>query len=163
VQSVPQFIPAGSLTIVPLGVPLDVISFTIVVVNAYPEELLKVAVHATLLFRVTLPAVQLLDHPANVEPGAAVARRLTFVPLLKLFVHVLPQLIPVGLLVTVPVPVPARLTERVYVLIGLNTAVHVMLAFIVTLASLQSASPDQLAKLEPLEGAAANLTTVPPV
>jgi hypothetical protein len=147
VQSVPQFIPAGSLTIVPLGVPLDVISFTIVVVNAYPEELLKVAVHATLLFRVTLPAVQLLDHPANVEPGAAVARRLTFVPLLKLFVHVLPQLIPTGLLVTVPVPVPARLTVSVYVVVvRLNTAVQLMLAFTVTVLP-QAVLPDQPAKV----------------
>ena len=113
---------------------------------------------------VTLPAaVQLPDQPANVEPEAAVATRLTFVPLLRLAVHALPQLIPVGLLVTVPVPVPTRLTESVYVLMRLNTAVHVMLAFIVTLPSLQSALPDQLAKVEPLAGAAVNFTTLPPV
>ena len=113
---------------------------------------------------VTLPAaVQLPDQPANVEPEAAVALKVTAVLLLRIVVQVLPQLIPVGLLVTVPVPVPTRLTESVYVLMRLNTAVHVMLAFIVTLPSLQSALPDQLAKVEPLEGAAVNFTTLPPV
>ena len=159
----PQLIPAGSLTIVPLAVPLEVTSLTTVLVKVYPEEL-KVAVQLMLPVMVTLPvAVQLPDQPANVEPEAAVATRLMFVPLLRLAVQVLPQLIPVGVLVTVPVPVPARLTESVYVLMRLNTAVHVMLAFIVTLPSVQSALPDQLEKVEPVAGVAINFTTLPPV
>jgi hypothetical protein len=113
---------------------------------------------------VTLPvAVQLPNQPANVDPEAAVAVNVTAVPLLRVVEQELPQLIPVGLLVTVPVPVPARFTESVYVLIRLKTAVQVMLAFIVTVPSMQSAFPDQLAKVEPLTGAALKLTTVPPV
>lgn len=63
---------------------------------------------------VTLPAaVQLPDQPENVEPEAAEAVNVTAVPLLILAVQVLPQLIPTGLLVTVPVPFPARVTASV--------------------------------------------------
>ena len=108
-------------------------------------------------------AVQLPDQPANVEPEAGVAAKVTAVPLLSVVEQVLPQLIPVGLLVTVPVPVPARLTVSVYAVMRLNTAVQFILPFMVTLPSLQSALPDQLVKLEPLAGAAVNFTTVPPV
>ena len=155
--------PAGLLTIVPPAVPLDVTSLTTLVVNVYPE-LLNVAVQPMLPVIVTVPAVvQLPDQPANVEPDAGIAVKVMAVPLFSVVEQVLPQLIPVGLLVTVPVPVPARLTVSMYVLISLNTAVQVMLAFMVTLPSLQSASPDQLAKTESLAGAAINFTTVPPV
>jgi hypothetical protein len=151
------------LTIVPPAVPLDVTSLTTLVVNVYPE-LLNVAVQPMLPVIVTVPAVvQLPDQPANVEPEADVAVKVTAVPLLSVVEQELPQLIPVGLLVTVPVPVPARLTVSVYAVMRLNTAVQLMLAFIVTLPSVQSALPDQLAKVEPVAGAAVNFTTLPPV
>ena len=48
--------------------------------------------------------------PVKVEPGAAVAVRVTEV--LKLAEQVKPQLIPAGALVTVPLPVPAGTTVR---------------------------------------------------
>src|SRR5579864_6314695 len=54
--------------------------------------------------------VQAPLHPANVEPDAGEAVSVTAVPLLKFALHVLGQLIPVGLLVTFPLPVPARVT-----------------------------------------------------
>jgi hypothetical protein len=54
--------------------------------------------------------VQAPDHPANVEPEAGVAVRVTEAPLLKLALHVDGQLIPAGLLTTVPEPVPAFVT-----------------------------------------------------
>ncbi len=50
--------------------------------------------------------VQAPDHPAKVEPVDGVAVRLTVVPLSKLAEQVEPQLIPAGLLVTVPFPLP---------------------------------------------------------
>jgi hypothetical protein len=50
------------------------------------------------------------DHPANVEPELAVAVSVTDVPLAKLALQVVPQLMPAGLLVMVPVPVPASCT-----------------------------------------------------
>ena len=128
--------------------------------NVYPDPL-KVAVQPILPVIVTLPvAVQLPDQPANVEPEAAVAVNVTAVPLLRLVVQVLPQLIPAGLLVTVPVPFPARVTVSVYVVIKLNTAVQFMLAFMVTLPLVQ-AVPDQPVNVEPLAGIAVRLTTVP--
>jgi hypothetical protein len=65
--------------------------------------------------------VQLLDvpeqaplQPLNVEPLAGVALRVTAVPLAKLAEQVVPQLIPVGWLVTAPVPVPDFVTDSVY-------------------------------------------------
>jgi hypothetical protein len=55
---------------------------------------------------------QLPDQPAKDEPDAGVALRVTEVPLLKFAEQVLPQLMPAGELVTVPLPVPAFTTER---------------------------------------------------
>jgi hypothetical protein len=133
------------LTIVPPEVPLDVDSLITLVVKVYPE-LLKVAVQAMLPVIVKLPAVQLLDQPANVEPEAGVAVNVTAVPLLRVVEQVLPQLIPAGLLVTVPLPVPRRFTVKLYVVIKLNTAVQLILPFTVTVPLLQ-AVPDQPAKV----------------
>jgi hypothetical protein len=126
---------------------------------------LKVAVQPMLLVIVTLPAaVQLPDQPPNVDPEAGAAVKVTAVPLLRIVVQVLPQLIVPGLLVTVPLPVPARVTVSVYVVIKLNVAVQVMLPVIVKLtwglAVLQPV-PDQPAKTEPVAGAAVRLTRVP--
>ena len=132
--------------------------------NVYPE-LLKVAVQPMLLVIVTLPAaVQLPDQPPNVDPVAGVPVKVTELPLLRIVVQVLPQLIVPGLLVTVPLPVPARVTVSVYVVIKLNVAVQVMLPVIVKLtlglAVLQPV-PDQPANTEPVAGAAVRLTRVP--
>src|SRR5215471_21045149 len=49
-------------------------------------------------------------HPANVVPLAAAAVNVTLVPASKAALHAVGQLIPAGLLVTVPLPVPATLT-----------------------------------------------------
>ena len=54
--------------------------------------------------------VQAPDHPANVELLFATALSVTMVPLVKLALQVAPQLIPPGLLMTVPPPVPAGRT-----------------------------------------------------
>jgi hypothetical protein len=65
---------------------------------------------------VTLHVVPLLEvqpvQLARVEPLAAVAVSVTLLPELKLALQTEPQLIPTGLLVTVPVPVPDLLTLR---------------------------------------------------
>jgi hypothetical protein len=52
-------------------------------------------------------------HPVKAEPALGVAVSVTTVPLTKSAAHVAPQLIPAGLLVTVPVPAPARVTVSV--------------------------------------------------
>ena len=73
----------------------------------------NVAVTETSLVNVTLQVpvpVQAPDQPANVEPAFGAAVSVTMVPLVKLALHVAPQSIPAGLLVTVPAPVPALWT-----------------------------------------------------
>jgi hypothetical protein len=50
------------------------------------------------------------DHPANVESAFGVAVNVTAVPAVKLALQVCPQLMPAGLLLTVPPPVPAATT-----------------------------------------------------
>jgi hypothetical protein len=52
------------------------------------------------------------DQPTKVLPGFGVAVKMTLVPLLKVSVQSAPQLMPTGLLVTVPDPVPALVTMR---------------------------------------------------
>jgi len=77
---------------------------------------LKVAVQVMLAFMVTVPVVQPEpDQPANVEPAAGVAVKVTEVPLLKVAEQVLPQFMPAGLLLTMPDPVPLLAIERVNV------------------------------------------------
>jgi len=70
----------------------------------------KVAVTEVLDFMVTAQVGDVPehppDHPVKVEPAAGLAVRATTVPALKL--------VPVGLLLTVPVPVPDMLRLNAY-------------------------------------------------
>ena len=61
-------------------------------------------VRATVMLTLLLQPVPL--QPANVEPVAGVAVKVTIAPLAKEAEHVAPQLMPAGLLATVPFPVP---------------------------------------------------------
>ena len=63
--------------------------------------------------QVPVPEQPSPDQPVKVEPEAGLAVRATDVPELKLAEQVEPQLMPLGLLVTVPEPVPVLETERV--------------------------------------------------
>lgn len=49
-------------------------------------------------------------HPAKTELVPALAVNVTVVPAAKLALHVCPQFIPAGALVTVPVPLPESVT-----------------------------------------------------
>ena len=77
---------------------------------------LKLAVTCWLALRVIVQAESLPlhppVHPANDEPTAGVSLRVISVPLTKLALQVGAQLIPDGLLATVPVPVPAAVTAK---------------------------------------------------
>jgi hypothetical protein len=77
----------------------------------------NVAVTAAAAFIVTVHRPVPLQppplQPVNADPAFGVAVSVTTVPLTKSAAHVAPQLIPAGLLVTVPVPDPARVTVSV--------------------------------------------------
>jgi hypothetical protein len=107
-QVPPQLIPAGLLFTVPVPAPAP--SFA--TVNGYVESVnLAFTDLAALIVTEHAPVpVQAPLHPAKVDPAPAVAVSVTTVPLAKFALHVPGQLIPGGLLVTVPLPVPARET-----------------------------------------------------
>src|SRR5207249_517510 len=104
-------------------------------------------------------------HPVNVDPAAGVAVRVTTVPEVKEVEQVAGQEMPVGALVTVPVPAPAVLTVSANE-DCMKVAVTVVAAFSVTA---QVPVPEQPPPLHPVnaEQAAAHempagaLVTVP--
>jgi hypothetical protein len=63
--------------------------------------------------QVAVPEHPSPDQPVKVEPVEATAVRVTTVLFGKLYKQVEPQLMPLGELVTVPVPVPTLVTSRV--------------------------------------------------
>ena len=113
-QVAPQLIPAELLVTVPLPVLVTVR------VKAGPKLAVTVlaAVMAT-LHSLGLPDVGVQPaHLTKVEPAAGVAVRVAVVGvtvalLRKAAMQSLPQLIPVGTLVTVPLPVPTFVAVRV--------------------------------------------------
>ena len=161
VQVVGQLMPAGLLRIVPLPAPLSV---TVSVICG--GVVLNVAVTLVLALRVTAQVpvpVQAPDQPAKVEPVLAAAVNVTGVPLAKLALQMVPQLIPAGILVTAPAPVPPSAT--VSVICGgaeVKVAVTLVLALRVTThAPVPVQAPDQPVKVEPVLAAAVNVTGVP--
>ena len=54
--------------------------------------------------------VQAPVHPAKIELSSGFVFSVTDVPAAKLALHVIPQLMPAGALVTVPVPLPEFVT-----------------------------------------------------
>jgi hypothetical protein len=102
-------------------------------------------------------------HPAKVDPAAAVAVRVTEVPLLKLAEQVVPQLMPAGELVTVPVPAPAFVSVRLKVC-NVNVAVTDCAALMVTTQeAVPVHAPLHPVKTEPADGVAVSVTDVPAV
>ncbi len=74
---------------------------------------------AALIVTVRVPSAFVVPsplHPLKVEPAAGLAVSVTLVPWSKLAEQVEPQLMPAGLLVTVPLPAPVLLTVSGYVI-----------------------------------------------
>ena len=69
---------------------------------------------STLTVQIPVPVHAPLQ-PVKVEPVLAAAVKVTLAPLLKLVLHVEPQVIPAGEELTVPLPVPLFVTVRAYV------------------------------------------------
>ena len=130
--------------------------------------LLNVAVTASVALMVTeQPPVPLHPaplQPAKVEPSEGDAVSATTCPLAKLAEHVGWQEIPAGLLLTVPVPLPASVTVNVkFVVPLLNVAVTICAAVMVTEhpAVPLHPAPLQPAKVAPWAGVAVSATTCP--
>jgi hypothetical protein len=132
-----QLIPAGVLVTVPLPAPDKA------TVNAMlPMPPLKVAVTVSAAESVRLQVlmpVQAPLHPPKEKLLFGVAVRVSWLLGAKLALHVPGQLIPAGLLVTEPVPLPVVATVRA--MPALNVALTVSAAVIVTT---QELVPEQL-------------------
>src|SRR5215471_9470833 len=105
-----QLIPAGLLVTVPLPVPA-----TLTVSGCGSKVKVAVTLRAWVMLTVQgpVPLHPSPLQPANVAPLAAAAVNVTLVPASKVALHAVGQLMPAGLLVTVPLPVPATLTVTV--------------------------------------------------
>jgi hypothetical protein len=135
-------------------------------VNAVVVVRRKVAVTdcAALIDTVQLPVpVQAPLHPAKAEPVAAVSAKVTLVPPAKFALQVPGHLMPVGVLATVPDPLPAIVTDSGKVTGALKVAVTDCAAIIVTVQRPVPAQPPPLhpAKVDPAVGVSVRVTLVP--
>src|SRR5213083_245721 len=155
----PQAIPAGLLVTVPAPAPA-------LVSVRVKDGTANVAVTEVAAFSVTMqvpvpeqpPPLQ----PEKVEPAVGVAVKVTEVPLANAAAQVVPQAMPAGALVTVPLPTPLELTVSVKDWIA-NVAVTEVAALIVTVQVPVPEQPPPLQpeKVEPATGAAVKVTAVP--
>jgi len=136
--------------------------------DGVPPGASKVAVTVSACGSVTtqlpLPLQPLPLQLAKVSPPVEVAVSVTVMPSSYVAVQVLPQLIPVGTLVTVPVPVPASVTvrgcvggvleEKVAETVADETKVRAQL-------SVPVQAPPQLENVLPLLGVAVRVTLEP--
>ena len=126
---------------------------------------MKLAVTAFAAVMVTLqvpiPEHPLPLQPANLEFADGEAAKVTTVLLPKDAKQVEPQVMPAGLLVTVPLPAPVLLTVNAYV-INAKLAVTAFAAFIVTLQVPipEHPLPLQPVNVEPVDAAAVKVTAV---
>lgn len=145
-----QLIPAGLLVTVPVPETLTV--------SAYPG--LNVAARAAAALTVTLQAPvpeHAPLHPPNIELAPAEAVSVTCVPCVKLAEHVVGQLMPAGLLFTVPVPETLTVSSCA----GLNVAVTALAAITVTLqACVPEHNPLHPLNIELVFGEAVSVTCV---
>src|SRR5437773_3784240 len=157
-QVAPQVMPAGLLVTVPAPVPaLETVSVKVCRVKVAVTVVAPESVTVQGLVPAQPPPLQ----PLKVEPAAGAAVSVTAVPLVKLAAQVAPQLMPAGLLVTVPAPAPAL--ETVSTRAGVKVTVTVVAAEIVTTHDPVPEQPPPLQppKVEPAAGAAVSVTAVP--
>lgn len=148
-QVLPQLMPAGVETTLPVLLPLRVIDRVWCVSE-------KVAPTKTASFIVTEQVsdvpLQAPVQPVKADPATGLAVSFTTVRLLITARHELPQLMPAGAEVTLPPPVPSRVTSSVWV-IRVNVAVTLRAAFIgSSQAPVPVQAPVHPAKREPAAG-----------
>src|SRR2546425_700751 len=101
--------------------------------------------------------------PVNTDPLAGAAVNVTDVPLANDALHVAPQSMPAGLLVSVPLPLPVFVTVRAYTYNCVKVALTACAAVIVTTHVPVPLHPAPLQPLntEPADGLAVRVTIVP--
>src|SRR5947209_11263205 len=150
--------PAGELVTVPVPVPVRLTLRTLCVEAKFAVTARSAPI-ATLQ---VCPEVESQPtQPVKAELAPAVGVRVTRVPLVYVAVQVGPQLMPDGELVTVPVPVPVRLTVRV-LCVEAKVAVTLRAALIVTVQGpVPVQSPLQPVKAELTPAVGVRVTGVP--
>jgi hypothetical protein len=101
------------------------------------------------------------DQPVNVDAPSAVGVRVTMAPVVKLAVHVAPQLIPEGDEVTVPPPVPFLLTARPNWITLKLADTDSAVSMVTEQVPVPLHAPDQPMNVDVPPGAAVSVTTVP--
>ena len=109
-QAAPQEIPEGALLTVPPPVPVLV---TLRANDCWTKPAVTEAAALIVTMQVPVPEQPPPLQPEKVEPAVGVAVKVTAVPLANGPEHVAPQVMPAGLLATVPEPAPALLTVSV--------------------------------------------------
>jgi hypothetical protein len=159
-QVAPHTIPAGLLVTVPIPAPAGVT----VRVNVFTGAV-KVAVTVWSAFITTIQDPVPLQppplQPVNVEPPVGAAVRATVLPLGKSAAQIVPQEIPLGLLVTVPVPVPDVVTVNWFVLAMVLNVADTLALPVTVQGPLPEQAPPQLTNDEPAAAAAFKATEVP--
>ena len=109
-QTAPQSMPAGVLVMLPLPLPnwLRVRIASLGTNTAVTEVF---AVNETV--QASRPWQPPPIQPANCESGSGMAASVTGVPVENAPMQIVPQAIPAGVLVTIPLPVPVLVTTRV--------------------------------------------------
>ena len=101
-------------------------------------------------------------HPEKVELASGTAVRLTSLPCLKSAAHVVPQSIPAGELVTVPVPVPDLVTLSWWVMAEKSATTEAAAVIVTTQVPVPlQPEPLQPVKVELTSGVAVSVTVVP--
>jgi hypothetical protein len=169
-QSEPQLIPVGALTTVPLPVPALVTVRAYVVVVAAVNAAFTDIVPLTLTVHGPVPVQPPPLQPVKDEPAAGAAVSVTDVPAVTDSVQSEPQLMPAGLLTTVPVPVPDLVAVSVYEEVGggdcgagENIAEMLTGAFPVVMHGLVPVQPPPLqpANTDPVAAVGVRVTTLP--
>jgi hypothetical protein len=156
-QLVPQSIPAGCDTTVPT--PSRVTLST----GAFPANVAVTILAASIVTRQTPIPLQAPDQPANAEPEAGAAVKVTIAPGAKGASQVAPQSIPAGCEVTEPAPAPARATVSVCVVIAVNSAVTIRASLTVTVqAAVPVQAPDHPTNVDPAIAVAVRVTLASP-
>jgi len=113
-QVAPQETPAGALVTVPLPAPA---LLTVSVKDCKAKVAVTEVAALIVTVQVPLPVQPPPLQPLKVEPAAGAAVKVTKVPLVNEAAQVVPQEMPAGLLVTVPLPVPALETVSARVVV----------------------------------------------